>query len=247
MFKKFVYLIHIKHKKIKDLNKKQEGFTLVEVMVALLVVAIISTVVIQGTIMATNTAKINKAKTLCLAKANEEIEKIRLMNYDDIGIIGSNPEGIFPASKTEDDYIINYDITWVNGENSYKQVKVSVRKDPMNKEVGVITQISPAFGYKAPGEEYPAPENLIIEYDFGWPLRIIGLNWDSPDTETPIDKYKVYRKKEGEGFNYQGSSNITRYVDTIFEFRIKKYTYYVTAVYMDGTESGRSNEAKTTR
>ena len=133
----------------------------------------------------------------------------------------------------------------VSSDSDYTGLAKRIREEGLFV-MGIGRKITP-IAFVNSCEVFTFTENLIIEYDFGWPLRIIGLNWDSPDTETPLDKYKVYRKKEGGGFNYQGSSNITRYVDTIFEFRIKKYTYYVTAVYMDGTESGRSNEAKTTR
>ena len=86
--------------------------------------------------------KINKTRTIALAIANEEIEKIRFMDYNDVGIFGGNPSGTLQSQKiTDDNYTINYYVTWVNGENSYKQVKVNVIKDPMKKKVEVITWI----------------------------------------------------------------------------------------------------------
>jgi len=126
------------------LLKKQEGFTLIEVIVAFFVISILTAILLQSTVAALNTVKINKTKTIALANANEEIEKIRLMNYNDVGISSGNPSGTLQSQKiTDDNYTINYYVTWVNGENSYKQVKVSVIKDPMKKKVEVITWIYP--------------------------------------------------------------------------------------------------------
>jgi len=124
------------------LLKKQEGFTLIEVIVAFFVVSLLTAILLQSTVTALNTVKINKTRTIALAIANEEIEKIRFMDYNDVGIFGGNPSGTLQSQKiTDDNYTINYYVTWVNGENSYKQVKVNVIKDPMKKKVEVITWI----------------------------------------------------------------------------------------------------------
>jgi len=126
------------------LFKKQEGFTLIEVIVAFFIISILAAILLQSTVAALNTVKINKTKTIALAIANEEIEKIRLMDYNDVGIFGGNPSGILQSQKiTDGNYTINYYVTWVSGENSYKQVKVNVLKDPMKKKVEVITRIYP--------------------------------------------------------------------------------------------------------
>ncbi len=153
------------------------------------------------------------------------------------------------AESVIDGYTIRRTITWVEDEYSYKQVEISTINDKMNEEVTVVTQVYPSFGEGGPpSATYPPPVNLIIEYDFTIIIiRSIGLNWEKPDTETPISTYKVYRKKGSGAYQYLGSSNITRYADSFLEFGVGKYTYYVTAVYADGTESERSNEAATTR
>ncbi|MDZ7838176.1 MAG: type II secretion system protein [Actinomycetota bacterium] len=92
-------------------GKVQDGFTLVEVIVALFIISIITGVVIHSSIMAIDTSQINRAKTVALNIVNEEIEKIRAMDYQDIGLIGSDPEGILEAQvNTEDGYRVNYNI-----------------------------------------------------------------------------------------------------------------------------------------
>ncbi len=232
--------------------KNQEGLTLVEVMIAFLVLVIVTLIMVQGVMIATRAAEINKAKTEAMAITNNELEEIRLRNYGEIGIEGASagePQGDIESETLINGYTVSRTITWVEGEYSYKQVEISAINDKMNEEVTVVTQVYPSFGEGGPpSAPYPPPANLIIEYDFTIIiLRSIGLNWDAPDTETPVNNYKIYRKKGSGSYQYRGSSNITRYVDSFFEFGVGKYTYYVTAVYTDGTESERSNEAATTR
>ena len=143
MFGKFFCLINDKYIRRKTLLKKQEGFTLVEVIVAILIISIITVVLVRSTMISVSTLKINKAKTLSLAVANEKIELIRTMDYEDIEITEENPnwESEHPE-LTEDGYDIDYEITWVYERGgSYKQVKISISKEPMNMPISVISQI----------------------------------------------------------------------------------------------------------
>lgn len=229
------------------LKKKRDcrGFTLVEVVVAFLIITLVSMVLIQTTLVSTRATEVNKAKTEAMALINSEIEDIRLRDYNDVGIIGatgSDPEGSLEQQSVIGDYTITRDVSWVEGEYSYKQVEIKASGDKLSSDIIVITQIFSGFGLGgAPLETYPPPANLIIEYDFGWWFfRAVGLNWDAPETETVIDYYKIYRDD-----SHVGNSNITRYVD--WPGNTRNYTYYVTVVYQDGTESDKSNEVRTTR
>lgn len=226
-------------------QKDCRGFTLVEVIVAFLIITIISIGLVQTTVVSTRATELNKAKTEAMAIINTEIEDIRLRDYNDVGIDGATggaPEGVLEQQSVIGEYTITRDVSWVEGEYSYKQVEIRAISDRLSSELVVITQVFPGFGLGgAPLDTYPPPTGLIIEYDFGfWFFRTVGLNWNAPDTETTIDYYKIYRDD-----SYVGDSNITRYVD--WPGNTNNYTYYVTVVYQDGTESEKSNEVRTTR
>jgi len=136
-------------KKIRNryLIRQEKGSTLVEVMVAFFIIALLATIVIQSTKMALDALEMNKAKTTAISLANEEIEKIRAMDYEDIGISGSDPAGTMTQYISNDEgFTIYYDISWVNGSNSFKQVLVRVSNDALNEDVEVITQIAPKIG-----------------------------------------------------------------------------------------------------
>jgi len=214
----------------------QDGFTLVEIIIAIFILSIVAGLVIHSSIMAVNTSKINRAKTTALAIVNQEIEKIRAMDYEDIGIIASDPEGILESQiTTEGGYRIYYRIAWADQDENYKKVAVTGYKEPMVEEVKVITMVFPTF--KASQDQsstlYPAPSDLMLSPIDG--TSNIVLNWNSPDTTLTITGYSIYRN-----YSLLGNSLNNSYIDNP-DPEIP-YTYYVTATYEDNTESGPSNE-----
>jgi type II secretory pathway pseudopilin PulG len=244
--KKFYLINKMKKNKINRILKKESGFTLIEVVIAFLIIAIITVVLVRGTIVSVDVIQADKAKTLSLAVANEKLELLKNMDYEDIELVEEGSSGYDDwlgdhPELEEDGYDIDYAITWVDGEeNSYKQVELTIFKEPMNIPVTLITQIYYLEGQEGSGEvEHPAPVNLSIEYDTGSGSgREIRLVWEAPDTEMEIDKYNVYMDGALEG-------------DSLTELYVcypgddDNHSFYVTAVYTDEIESDPSNTVST--
>ena len=141
--------------------------TLVEVVIAFFIIAIISTVMARGTITAVNTLRINKAKTEAIAIANEKIELLKSINYADIPLIEEteeNFESLFSSFPELDlpagDFNVDYEVSWANSEeNGCKQVKVSIYGTNLNAPIEVVTQLYPPAGEEATGGNvFPPPE-----------------------------------------------------------------------------------------
>ncbi|MES0341318.1 MAG: type II secretion system protein [Candidatus Humimicrobiaceae bacterium] len=233
-------------RKVSNKLKVKDGMTLVEVVIAFLVIAIVSTVLVRGTITGVNTLRINKSKTEALAIANEKIEILKAIDYseieitedekyDDGGWISGYPE------LDEGEFDVIYDVSWVQGNvDSYKQLKVTVFGGYMSVPVGVVTQMYPPVGEEATGGNiYPPPDDLIILSDEGdGESREIILNWVAPDTDKNIIKYNIY--KDGELLD---SSVILYYSD--YPGDDNTYTYHVKTVYEGVIESVKSNSVTT--
>ncbi len=80
MKKGYFYIANKKKSNIKN----QKGLTLVEVVIALLVISIITLVLVRGTMLSVDAIKINREKTRAQAIASEKLEVIRTINYEDI-------------------------------------------------------------------------------------------------------------------------------------------------------------------
>lgn len=243
MFNKIFYFIKRNISRRNCTLKQEKGFSLVEVIIAIVIMSIITLVLVSGTMTAVDVLKINRAKTLSLAVASEKLELIKCMNYEDIEPgVNSDDWKLEHTELGEAGYDINYEITWVDGEDSYKQVEISISKEPMNKPISVISQIYPLK--EAEEEiEHPPPLDLNIKDDSGSGLgRSIELEWIAPaDTELGIHHYNIYRDDEATPIS---GSNFLYYIDQ-WAGDNNVHSYYVTAVYDDGEMSGKSNEVTT--
>jgi len=247
------YLKVIKKYINKELNLKQEdGFSLVEVIVAFFIMSIITVVLVRGTMIAVDTIKVNKAKTKALAVASEKMELIRAMDYEGIELTSVNPDwGEDNPALIEDGYGISYEVSevYVSG-SSYKQIKLSISKDPMNTAINVITQIYPLAGGGEgtnPGDTTPpeAPTGLVATATGSYS---IDLDWDD-NTEPDLAGYKVYRDTVSgftpDGGNFVADATSSLYSDTGLT-ATTTYYYRVTAVDNSSNESDPSIQADAT-
>ena len=124
--------------------KKNEGFSLVEVLIAVIILAIVSVLMVQGVNISRKAYTSNKIKTEASALANQEIEKIRSMSFNDIGIISGDPAGTIELQTIINDFTINRSVLWVAGsENKIKQVKIVVSNPALINNIRIVTEISP--------------------------------------------------------------------------------------------------------
>lgn len=78
----------------------QKGFTLVEVLVATAVFLIIALGLYEGFTMAMRVVNVSKDKVVAVELGNEQIEIIRNLSYDNVGIQGGLPDGSIPHIQT---------------------------------------------------------------------------------------------------------------------------------------------------
>ena len=81
-------------------NNNRSGFTLVEMLVATAVFAIVSVVMYQGYAQILETTRILKVRSVASNLANEQIEIIRNLPYDDVGNVGGVPAGVIEPVQT---------------------------------------------------------------------------------------------------------------------------------------------------
>lgn len=81
-------------------NNNRSGFTLVEMLVATAVFAIVSIVMYQGYAQILETTRILKVRSVASNLANEQIEIIRNLPYEDVGTVGGIPAGVIEPTQT---------------------------------------------------------------------------------------------------------------------------------------------------
>ena len=139
--RKAVYSLKMKHVKNKIINENK-GFSLIEALIAVIILAIVSVLMVQGVSMARRAYSSNKIKTEATALANQEIEKIRSMSFSDIGIVSGNPPGTLELQNSSGIFTIDRSISWLTGSNNkIKQVKIIVSSPNLISSIEIVTEI----------------------------------------------------------------------------------------------------------
>lgn len=143
--------------RLRALRRQESGFTLIESVAGMLLFAILATALaamLQSGIAANGLAR---QKTVAHQLAQEQVERIRLLDYDtEIGINGGNPNGIVAATQTISvrgvQATMTTQIQWVNDPTptsyatfaNYKKITVTVRSNRDNRVLtNVVTYVSP--------------------------------------------------------------------------------------------------------
>jgi len=245
MLSKYFNIIN-KYLRRKDLKLKEDGgFTLVEVLIAFVIISIVTVVLVRGAMLSKDAIKLNMARTKAVAVANEKIELIRTMKYDDIEqtALDSNPV------LDESGYNITYEVTSVSeGTGIYKQLEATILTDPMKTPITVVTQIYPLGGEPSGGDTTPpsAPSGLTATAEGPYS---ISLDWNDNTIDPDLASYKVYRSTTG-GFvpgieNFINEVASSSYTDTGLD-PDTTYYYRVTAVDTSNNESDPSEQASAT-
>jgi len=127
----------MKHKVNKKIIKN-DGFTLVEALIAIIILAIVSVLMVQGVKMTRIAYSSNKIKTEASALANREIEKIRSMGFDNAAA------GSVQLPPDANGFTISRTISILPGSNGrIKQIKVIVSNPSLINSIKVVTEITP--------------------------------------------------------------------------------------------------------
>lgn len=178
--------------------KNENGFTLVEIMVSLIILLILVVAFVPMFTFVAQAVSNNTAKDTATALANEQIEYLRTLpfvvkdadggiktdpNVPQLGFVGGNPPGSIPAADATltkkvngKNYIVKTDISW-DESGKFKKVSISVEYP---SAFGSGTKVINRF-YTLAAEEgeldLPAAGNIRVQiYDkSGYPFTSTDL------------------------------------------------------------------------
>ncbi|MBO8159243.1 carboxypeptidase-like regulatory domain-containing protein [Thermosyntropha sp.] len=129
----------MKFNKISQIFADQKGFTLLELLLSVLILAIIITAFAPIITFTAQNFEYNRAKMTAVKLANKKMEEIRSLSFGDIGTIGGNPAGAIPPLEEvkvgRHTFLIETYVNWIeeggclSGQNAdwdYKQVRITV-------------------------------------------------------------------------------------------------------------------------
>lgn len=142
------------------LIKNEYGFTFADMLVGLTILSLTLVSIVPLFVLSAKVGASSKAELSAVNLANKELERVRSLDYDSVGTVGGNPNGVITADRDENfdgkPFHIKIRINWVDGEydgkypqdsdpRDYKKVVITVSWTgglPADQEVQVSTLIS---------------------------------------------------------------------------------------------------------
>src|SRR3972149_2903695 len=164
----------------------EAGVTLIEMLIATTIFPLVASSLATVLTSAINSHKPARERTIAEQTAMGEIEEIRRLNYDDVGISGGNPPGTLQATQTVDvtglEATLRIQVSYVNDPTptsyatsaNYKKVTVTVTRAAGSVVLArEVTYVAPPA--RAP---YGGINNAIINaqvVDFGNNTPVEGV------------------------------------------------------------------------
>jgi hypothetical protein len=134
----------------------EAGITVVEALIAMILFVVVAVGLAGVLASAINSQGISKERTIAQQVAQDELEDIRRMQYDLIGVVGGNPPGMLQASKsvptsagqvtvqTQVRFIDDAPPTSYTTAANYKEVTVTILRARDSKQLArEVTQVAP--------------------------------------------------------------------------------------------------------
>jgi len=197
------FLNFLSRRKSHDKARRVSGFSLVETMVSIALIVFLMVSVYSLIVQSLKITNENKTRLAAIVLANQKLERIRNLPYDDIGTVAGIPTGVITDNETvasnngrfdvntvvvyEDD---PFDGTALAGSDSlptdYKSARVRVRWTGFLglREVSAFTKIAPR------GMEAAAGGGTLVITIFnasGQPVNLADVRVENPSSLPPID------------------------------------------------------------
>ena len=160
------------------------GFTLIEAVFAMVLFAGLAAAMAGLLTSAISANKLSRQRTIADQVAMEQIESIRRLDYEDVGIVLGNPPGTVPPTAAVNvsglDATVTVQIRYVDDPTptsyettaNYKRVIVSVRRDSDNKLLArEATYVAPTSRTPFGGVNLAIVQPLVIDYGLNVPVE----------------------------------------------------------------------------
>ena len=156
--------------KLKFIKTKNNGFTIIELLVALAVLVMAAAAFVPALTFLTKANRANKIKMTASSIAAGVIEEIRALPYDEIGTAGGNPSGTIPQVSSITIGGVRYDvetrISWgsakssASGEENVVAVKnIQVTVSALGAFSGTVEKVDEILSTASRDSEEPLVKN----------------------------------------------------------------------------------------
>jgi hypothetical protein len=175
----------LRRRRLRSLLRDQEGFGLVETMMAITMFAIVSAPLVGVLLASLAQQKSSHERTLATQTAQTAIESIRALPYDSIGVTNGNPAGSVSPTQTASQLGIGLDatvktrisfmddapVTSYRTRADYKKIVVTVIRNVDSRLLAQdVTYVAPPGAGATAGQSQGIVIAQVIDYALNTPL-----------------------------------------------------------------------------
>ncbi|MFA5867803.1 MAG: hypothetical protein WC891_07595 [Actinomycetota bacterium] len=157
--------------------KRQAGYTLMETLLALSLIVLAFVAVLPLYFVLTNYVVNNRLRAVADNVASREMERIRKTSYNQVGIVGGNPNGIFLADRDE---------AQSSGGVFHIAVRISWVDDPMDGTAAAGTDALP--------NDFKLARVTVTKAGVAKPLAELSANISAESEESAITGGNIIAK-----------------------------------------------------
>lgn len=167
----------------------ESGFTLIETLLAMVIFTGLAVAMAGLLTSAISANKLARQRTIADQAAMEQIEYIRRLPYQDVGIVLGNPAGVVPSTTpvavtgltatvtTMIRYIDDPTPTSYETTANYKRVTVTVTRDQDGKVLArAVTYVAPSTRTPFGGVNLATIQPLVIDYGLNVPVENVAVS-----------------------------------------------------------------------
>lgn len=166
----------------------ESGFTLVEVLFAMIILVGLATAMAGLLTSSITSNALARHKTVAEQAATQQIEYVRRLAYDDVGIVLGNPPGVIPAITaisvngfnatlvTRVRYVDDPTPTSYETSANYKRVSVTVTRSDGKTMAQQVTYVAPSSRTPFGGLNLAIIQPLVIDYGLNVPVEDVNVS-----------------------------------------------------------------------
>lgn len=163
------------------------GFTLIEALFGMIILAGLAAAMAGLLTSSITSTALARQRTVAEQAANQQIEYIRRLAYDDVGIVVGNPPGVIAATSsisvngfsatltTEVRYVDDPTPTSYETSANYKRVTVTVTRNDGVVMARQVTYVAPAARAPFGGLNLAIIQPLVIDYGLNVPVADVNV------------------------------------------------------------------------
>lgn len=179
-------------------RRGQAGFSYLEILIGITILAIVAGAVVQGFSAAGAQVGRSRLDSVATDIAQSTLERVRAMDYDDVGIAGGNPPGTLTASRTRrvdnTDYLVQLAVSYADDPTpgrprtyiNYKRVVVTVTPQVPNARAITQSTISAPPNYGAVSGKATAVITVVDSLT-DQPIQGVSVRLDGSTSAARVD------------------------------------------------------------